>query len=212
LKSPEVVDFISWVTNKPSPVGNTPSEHTIIGNFMEVTENVMVTGKNNIYEQIVDASGIDRAGSSLFCSTFPQPPVSPSSGNSLQRIPPDGFSIELPGPSGVLQIRRRHRLAQRRSPPLVPLRRHVRPRRNLLQGVPLLPGGHRTRYQSRRRSGRAALSLHLQVPRHGQKQPAEARRNAELCSTSEESTEAAFGPAQSRKRAERVLPVGRQRM
>ncbi|XP_068914444.1 uncharacterized protein [Tenebrio molitor] len=70
LKSPEVVDFISWVTNKPSPVGNTPSEHTIIGNFMEVTENVMVTGKNNIYEQIVDASGIDRAAQETLYKEF----------------------------------------------------------------------------------------------------------------------------------------------
>lgn len=70
MKSPEVLDFICWMIKKPSLVASTPSEYETMGNFMEVSENILVTGKNTIYEQIVESAGIDRHGNSILSKFF----------------------------------------------------------------------------------------------------------------------------------------------
>ncbi|XP_044272221.1 uncharacterized protein LOC123016057 isoform X2 [Tribolium madens] len=70
LKSPEILDFISWTIRKPSPILNPPSDHETVGNFMEISENVIVSGKNTIYEQIVEAAGIDRHAQEVLYKEF----------------------------------------------------------------------------------------------------------------------------------------------
>ncbi|KYB28233.1 uncharacterized protein LOC103312510 [Tribolium castaneum] len=70
LKSPEILDFIAWINRKPSAILNPPSDHETVGSFMEISENVIVSGKNTIYEQIVEAAGIDRHAQEVLYKEF----------------------------------------------------------------------------------------------------------------------------------------------
>ncbi|KAJ3663204.1 hypothetical protein Zmor_007508 [Zophobas morio] len=60
LKSPELVEFLSWHMNKQSSVVNIPSEYAVVNNFMEISDAVLVTGKTTLFDQIVEAAGMDR--------------------------------------------------------------------------------------------------------------------------------------------------------
>lgn len=48
--------------NTPVPNYIMPEEYIILRNFTEITEEVFVSGKGNVFAQLVDSTGIDRLG------------------------------------------------------------------------------------------------------------------------------------------------------
>lgn len=48
--------------NTPIPNYTFPEELTVLENFNELTDDVFVSGKGNLFNQLVDASGIDKLG------------------------------------------------------------------------------------------------------------------------------------------------------
>ncbi|KAJ8965147.1 hypothetical protein NQ314_004372 [Rhamnusium bicolor] len=63
LKSPELIEYFHLVKSGSSNVYYVqPEEFTIRENVSETNDSILVTGKSNIYQQLVEASGIDKLG------------------------------------------------------------------------------------------------------------------------------------------------------
>lgn len=62
LKSPELLEIYYLLKRQPIPNYIIPEEFISLVNFIEVTDEIFVSGKANLFSQLVDASGIDKLG------------------------------------------------------------------------------------------------------------------------------------------------------
>lgn len=66
LKSPELLEMYYLLKRQPIPNYIVAEEFISIVNFVEVTDEIFVSGKGNLFSQLVDASGIDKLGDLLY--------------------------------------------------------------------------------------------------------------------------------------------------